>query len=152
MHSATSCSAPARLAELGKLDLACPSVLARFGVAQVKDGHKVGCRLNVRDVRSPYCQRQKKITVQRLDVFDEQENCWTEILLEEKTVGPAELAAKRLADHGITVPTPKTWTLRIDEELPADLESPFFVRTPVSSWKRGEIKRRCGTSSSFRMR
>lgn len=44
---------------------------------------------------------------------------------------------ERLGEHGIEVPTPRTWILRIDEETPADLEFPLFVRTPVSSWKRG---------------
>lgn len=44
---------------------------------------------------------------------------------------------ERLAKNGIEMPTPRTWILRIDEEPPADLEFPLFVRTPVSSWKRG---------------
>ncbi len=44
---------------------------------------------------------------------------------------------ERLAEQGIEVPTPRTWVLRVDEEPPADLEFPLFVRTPVSSWKRG---------------
>lgn len=43
----------------------------------------------------------------------------------------------RLEQHGVEVPTPRTWVLRIDEEPPTDLEFPLFVRTPVSSWKRG---------------
>jgi hypothetical protein len=43
----------------------------------------------------------------------------------------------RLDEHGIKVPTPKTWILQIDDEPPTDLEFPLFVRTPVSSWKRG---------------
>ena len=49
-----ACCAFARLAELSKLDLAYPTVLARFAVAQVRDGRKVGCKLNVRDVLSLY--------------------------------------------------------------------------------------------------
>ena len=44
---------------------------------------------------------------------------------------------KQLDEHGIKVPTPRTWILQIDEEPPTDLEFPLFVRTPVSSWKRG---------------
>jgi len=44
---------------------------------------------------------------------------------------------QRLNDHGIEVPTPRTWILRIDEQPPPDLEFPLFVRTPTSSWKRG---------------
>lgn len=42
-----------------------------------------------------------------------------------------------LAVNGIEVPTPRTWVLEIDEELPGDLEFPLFVRTRKSSWKRG---------------
>lgn len=48
--SANACCAVARLAELGKLDLAYPTVLARYGVAKVIDGRRVGNKLNVRDV------------------------------------------------------------------------------------------------------
>jgi hypothetical protein len=44
---------------------------------------------------------------------------------------------ERLEQHGVAVPTPKTWILKVDELPPADLEFPLFVRTPVSSWKRG---------------
>lgn len=44
---------------------------------------------------------------------------------------------ERLNDHGIEVPTPRTWILRIDDQPPADLDFPLFVRTPISSWKRG---------------
>ncbi len=47
-----SCCAFARLVELGKTDLAYPTVLARFGVAQARQGRKVGSRLNIRDVMS----------------------------------------------------------------------------------------------------
>jgi hypothetical protein len=43
----------------------------------------------------------------------------------------------RLDDHQIQVPSPRTWILRIDDGVPADLRFPLFVRTPTSSWKRG---------------
>ena len=52
-----ACCAVARLAELDKLDLAYPSPLARYAVAQVRDNRTVGGKLNRRDVLSPYCQR-----------------------------------------------------------------------------------------------
>lgn len=78
-----ACCAVARLAELGKLDLAYPSVLARFAVAQVRDGRKVGCKLNIRDVLSPYCQQRKNVFVERLDRFDEEENQWQEAVVED---------------------------------------------------------------------
>ena len=91
-----ACCAVARLAELGKLDLAYPTVLARYAVAQVNDGRKVGCKLNVRDVGSDYCRRRKDVTVERLDKFDADEGCWLEVLVEDQHAGPAETAAARI--------------------------------------------------------
>ena len=91
-----ACAAFARLVELNKIELAYPSALARFGVAQTKDGRKVGGRLNVRDVSSPYCQREKGITVEHLDKFDKQDESWLEVLVEDRRAGPAEVAATRI--------------------------------------------------------
>jgi len=91
-----ACAAFARLVELNKHELAYPSALARFGVAQTRDGRKVGGRLNIRDVSSPYCQREKGITVERLDSFDKHQEVWLEVLVEDKHAGPAEVAAARI--------------------------------------------------------
>jgi hypothetical protein len=91
-----ACVAFARLAELGKLDLAYPTPLARYAVAQVRDGRKVGCKLNVRDVLSPYCQQRKNVMVEHLDKFDEIEGCWLETIVEDKHAGPSETARVRL--------------------------------------------------------
>jgi hypothetical protein len=91
-----ACCAYARLVELNKTDLAYPTVLARYAVAQVRGGRKVGCKLNVRDVLSPYCQQRKKILVERLDHFDREEDAWQEVLVEDKHAGPAEVAATRV--------------------------------------------------------
>ena len=85
-----------RLVELGKADIAYPSPLARYAVAQVCDGRKVGCKLNVRDVLSPYCQRQKNVIVERLDHFDEEENAWAEAVVEDTRTAPvADIVAFR---------------------------------------------------------
>ena len=86
----------ARLAELGKLDLAYATPLALFGIRQVKDGRMTGGHLNCRDVMSPYCRKLKGITVERLDKYDETEECWQEILIPDQTCTPAELAASRI--------------------------------------------------------
>ena len=51
----------ARLVELQKVDVAYPSALARFAVAQFRDGRRVGNRMNVRDVLSPYAQKRRRI-------------------------------------------------------------------------------------------
>lgn len=91
-----ACSAFARLVELGKTDLAYPTVLARYGVAQVKGGRKVGCRLNIRDILSDYCQRRKNLTVERFDKYATEENGWQEVIVEDRHAGPAEIAATRI--------------------------------------------------------
>jgi hypothetical protein len=91
-----ACQAYVRLVELGKADMAYPSVLARFGVGQTKEGRKVGGRLNIRDVSSSYCQREKHVTVERLDKYDTEEDTWQEIVVEDRHAGPAEVAATRI--------------------------------------------------------
>ena len=91
-----ACCAVARLAELNKLSLAYASVLARFGVAQVREGRMTGGSLNCNDISSRYCQRAKNISVERLDHFDEEENCWAEAIVEDRTAGPADIARTRI--------------------------------------------------------
>jgi len=91
-----ACAAFARLVELDKAELAYPTVLARYAVAQVKDGRKVGGHLNCKDVLSPYCQKKKGLTVERLDKYDTEEDAWQEIVLEDRHAGPAEVACVRL--------------------------------------------------------
>src|SRR5688572_7132684 len=85
-----------RLVALGKSDLAYATPLARFAVKQVREGRQVGCRLRVRDVMSPYAQRQKGFQLQRLDHFEPIENAWLEVLVEDKRATPAEMAACRI--------------------------------------------------------
>jgi hypothetical protein len=91
-----ACCAVARLAKLGKLELAYASALARFGVAQVNDGRRVGCKMNVRDVLSRYCQQKKGIVVERLDKFDTEENQWREAVVQDTRTAPVpEIVAFR---------------------------------------------------------
>ncbi|MCY2987608.1 MAG: hypothetical protein NTY19_07055 [Planctomycetota bacterium] len=91
-----ACCAFSRLVELGRTDLAYPSPLARYGVAQAKDGRKVGGHLNCKDVLSEHCQRRKHLTIERLDKFDAETDAWEEILVEDKHAGPADIAVSRL--------------------------------------------------------
>ena len=72
-----------RLVQREKLDIAYPTALTRFAVAQIHDGRRVGNRLNVRDVLSPYAQQEKSIRVERLDRFDEKDNEWVEAVVED---------------------------------------------------------------------
>ncbi|HEV7225784.1 MAG TPA: hypothetical protein VGN42_23970 [Pirellulales bacterium] len=84
-----------RLFQQGKIDVAYPSVLARFAAAQYGSGRRVGSRLNVNDLMSQYAQRRREIHVERLDRFDAEEG-WKEVLVEDRTCTPAELAASRI--------------------------------------------------------
>jgi hypothetical protein len=91
-----ACQAYARLVELGKTNVAYPTALAMFAVRQTKGGRKVGGKLKNRDVLSEYCQRRKNLLIERLDKFDNEEDAWQEILVEDRHVGPAAVAATRI--------------------------------------------------------
>ena len=56
-----------RLYQQGRVSLAYPTVLARYGVAQARDGRRVGAKLNIKDPLSRYCQKRKGVVVERLD-------------------------------------------------------------------------------------
>jgi hypothetical protein len=86
----------ARLLELGKRDVAFPSALARYAVAQVRAGRRVGNRLQIGDVLSEFAQRKKRFSVERLDYYDGDENRWREIVVEDKRATPADIAACRI--------------------------------------------------------
>lgn len=79
-----------RLYQRGQTDLAYPTVLGRFAAAQYRDGRRVAGRLNVRDFTSHYRRNRKEVQVERLSHFDEEEGCWTEMLVEDRQAGPAE--------------------------------------------------------------
>ncbi|MCY2993878.1 MAG: hypothetical protein NTY19_39280 [Planctomycetota bacterium] len=67
-----------------------------YAIKQVRDGRRVGAKLNVLDISSEYAQRLKQITVERLDLYDEQKGEWREVLIEDRHAGPAETAAARI--------------------------------------------------------
>lgn len=85
-----------RLVERGLIEIVYPSPLAAFAVKQVRDGRRVGAKLNVRDVSSPYAQLAKGIIVERLDRYDPEENEWREVIVEDRHAGPAETAVARI--------------------------------------------------------
>ena len=93
---ANSLVAYTRLYQLGKASLAYPTVLARYAVAQVKDHRLVGGHLNIKDVSSPYCQRRKGIVMERLDKFDNEENAWEEVIIEDRHCGPFDVVRTKL--------------------------------------------------------
>jgi hypothetical protein len=86
-----------RLVHRGKMNLAYPTVLAKYAVAQINDGRRVGNSLNCSDVLSSYCQRLKDLTVERLDRHEKDvENEWCEVLIEDKTAGPFDIVRTKL--------------------------------------------------------
>ena len=98
-----------RLVERGLIEIVYPTPLAAFAIKQVRDGRRVGARLNCRDVSSCYAQRAKRFTVERLDCFDEEDEAWHEVVVEDRHAGPAATAAARIdiADWFDRLPTKK---------------------------------------------
>ncbi|PWT86238.1 MAG: hypothetical protein C5B58_01720 [Acidobacteria bacterium] len=93
---ASSFAAYARLVELGKEELAFPYPLARFAIGQVRAGRQFGNPVRIREVLSEYAQLHKGFQVERLDCFNDEENCWQEIVVEDKRATPADIAAARI--------------------------------------------------------
>lgn len=85
-----------RLMNRGLDDLIYPTPLTTYAVKQVRDGRRVGNRLNCRDVSSEYAQRAKRLKMERLDHYDETKGEWKEVLIEDRHSGPAETAAARI--------------------------------------------------------
>jgi RNA polymerase sigma factor (sigma-70 family) len=85
-----------RLRERNKESMAYATPLARFAVAHVQHGRRVGNRLNARDVSSEYCQRRQGILRHSLDSDDGCDKTWHEALLESKHSSPAEVATARI--------------------------------------------------------
>lgn len=85
-----------RLIERGKTDVIAPKPLARFAIAQTRDGRQVGGRLNCHDVSSRYCRNRRGITMYHLEQFDSTSGGWKQILVEDRSSTPADIVAIRL--------------------------------------------------------
>jgi hypothetical protein len=84
------------LVRRGKADVAYATPLANFAIRQVIAGRQVGTKLNLRDVLSPQTHSACGIAVERLDVFDEQQCQWRQVLVEDRHATPADIAAARI--------------------------------------------------------
>jgi hypothetical protein len=77
------------LARRGALDLAYPTVLAKFAEKQTRDHRITGGHLSIKDVLSKYCQVKKGVVVERLDRREkDDENAWTEAVVEDTRTAP----------------------------------------------------------------
>ncbi len=85
-----------RLVRRGRESVAHASVLAKYAIRQIKDGRRVGSKLNVREMLSTYAQRHKGFYVERIDHYDPQEQEWTQTVVEDRTAGPADIARTRI--------------------------------------------------------
>ncbi len=85
-----------RLVRRGRESVAHSSVLAKYAIRQIKDGRRVGSKLNVREMLSKYAQRHKGFHVERIDHYEPQEQEWTLTVIEDRTAGPADIARTRI--------------------------------------------------------
>jgi hypothetical protein len=85
-----------RLCERGKPELAYATPLAQYAVRQVCDGRQVAGRLNGSETLSRYAQRKAGFTVLRLHGPKASDGIWSELLVEDRSCTPAELAASRI--------------------------------------------------------
>jgi RNA polymerase sigma factor (sigma-70 family) len=86
----------ARLVEQGRPDRAFPTVLARYAIAQVCEGRKVGTSQNRRDVLSKDAQRKGRYAIERLDRFDRHAGDWSEAVVEDRRTSVPDQAAFRI--------------------------------------------------------
>ena len=93
---ANSYVAFARLVERGQADRASATPLARYAIAQIRVGRRVGSRLRIGDALSNYAQYHKQFSVERLDHFSDEDGCWGEVLVEDRRATPADVAACRI--------------------------------------------------------
>lgn len=91
-----ACQAYSKLVSQGRAEVATWSSLAKFALKRYRAGRRVGSSLNVNDVCSVYCRRQKGVRVLPLGQWDDERKEWTELLVEDKKSTPAEIAATRV--------------------------------------------------------
>ncbi len=82
--------------ERGPEDAIYPTPLVQYAIKQVRDGRKVGSKLNVNDVSSEYAQRSKGFMLESLVRYNQRKEEWKEVLVEDRHAGPAETAASRI--------------------------------------------------------
>jgi DNA-directed RNA polymerase specialized sigma24 family protein len=129
-----------RLLERGKGDLAYASPLARFAVAQVRQGRRVGGRLNLCDVSSQYCQAHNSVSLKSLDCGGTSFG-WEEVLVENRCSTPAEIAAARI-DFRAWLKTLPTRNRHLAEQLATgESTSNVAVLFGISSARVSQLRR-----------
>jgi len=131
----------ARLVERGLTEVVYATPLAQYAIKQVRDGRRVGSRMNVNDVSSEYAQQTKRFTVERLDRFDADKGEWREVVIEDRHAGPAETAAARIDISEWFASLPRR-TRRIAETLATGETTKTVARKfRVSAGRISQIRR-----------
>lgn len=86
----------ASLCRRGQTSLAYATPLTKFAIRHVRAGRRLGSSFNVRDVTSLSGRASSGVAIKRLDQFDRRTGEWREVLVEDRTAGPAEIAAARI--------------------------------------------------------
>ncbi|HUE12566.1 MAG TPA: hypothetical protein VMR25_00255 [Planctomycetaceae bacterium] len=84
------------LCRRGRSALVYPTPLAKFAIRHVREGRRIGSRCNSLDITSPCSCAAKRTTIERLDRFNPRRGEWREVLIEDRTAGPAQTAAARI--------------------------------------------------------
>lgn len=84
-----------RLIERGRADKIYPSVLARYAVAQIRCGRRVGTKLNTHDAMSPAAQTKHRFLVEQFHVSDNGGGDWAEFVVEDGQTPVPDQAAFR---------------------------------------------------------
>jgi DNA-directed RNA polymerase sigma subunit (sigma70/sigma32) len=86
-----------RLVRRGRESVAHPSVLSKYAIRQIRDGRRVGNKLRINEMLSQYAQQHKGFPAPlHLDVYDPQDQEWTQRVVEDRTAGPADIACTRI--------------------------------------------------------
>lgn len=94
--TANAFAAFVRLWNRGRQHVAKPTPLAQYAIAQWFAGRRVGTAINGQDVSSPYAQRKHRITLQRIDHCNAEEESWREAALEDRKTPVPDQAAFRI--------------------------------------------------------
>jgi hypothetical protein len=84
------------LVRRGKADMAYPTPLGSYGARQAIDGRQMGSGVNVNDLTNRCCRQRKGVSVTSLNRYDQQDEEWKEIVVEDRHCGPAEVVATKL--------------------------------------------------------
>lgn len=91
-----ACVAYAQLFRRGRAEAVKPCSLAHFAILRCRGGREIAQRRNGQDALSTYARRRHVVRVQSLPTRNSQVGCWSEVLVEDPSVTPADLAASRI--------------------------------------------------------